>query len=108
MGSIRATATAVLALGVLASMSAVVPMFDQLLRGSKPYLVVTSAIGCVAAVAGVSVLVAESEAALAVMVVSMITLWLIATIHHGMLSGRRQAGSPGLGQTQERPPSVVR
>jgi hypothetical protein len=51
MSSTRATGVAVVALGFAASASAVVPMFDQLIHGSKTYLVITSLIG-LAAVAG--------------------------------------------------------
>jgi hypothetical protein len=78
----RETGIVVLALGFLASATAVVPTFGQLLHGNKPYLGVTSAIGVVATVAGVQMLVAASDAGLAVLMAAMIVLWLIATIHH--------------------------
>jgi hypothetical protein len=45
LGSVRATATAVLALGFVASASAVVPTFDRLIHGNKLYLGATS-LGC--------------------------------------------------------------
>jgi hypothetical protein len=86
MGSARATGVAVLALGFAASASAVVPNFDQLLRGSKMYLVVTSLIGLAAAIAGVQMLITASGAGLTVVMAAMAVLWLIATIHHGLLA----------------------
>jgi len=47
---------------------------------------VTSLIGLVAAIGGVLMLVAESEAALAVVMAGMVVMWLIATIHHSLLA----------------------
>lgn len=82
MSGTRATGIAVLALGFAASANAVVPTFDQLLHGSKTYLVVATFIGLVALVGGVQVLLAGSEAGLGVVMVTMLLLWLIATIHH--------------------------
>lgn len=82
LSSTRALGVAVLALGFLASASAVVPTFDQLLHGNKTYLAATSAIGLAAAVAGVHLLVTASGTSLTVVFVAMVVLWLIATIHH--------------------------
>jgi uncharacterized membrane protein YqgA involved in biofilm formation len=86
MGGTRATGIVVLALGFVASATAVVPSFNQLLHGNKVYLVVTSLIGAVAAVSGVLMLVDQSRTGLAVVIVSMVALWLIATIHHSLLA----------------------
>lgn len=86
LSGLRATGLVILALGFAASAMAVVPGFDQLLHGNKVYLSVTSLIGLVAAVGGVLVLVAESEAALAVVMAAMVVMWLMATIHHGQLA----------------------
>ena len=86
LSGLRATGLAILALGFAASAMAVVPSFDQLLHGNKFYLGVTSLIGLAAAIAGVLMLVAESDAGLAVVVVAMVVMWLIATIHHSLLA----------------------
>ena len=86
LSGMRATGLVILALGFAASAMAVVPSFDQLLHGNKIYVSVTSLIGLVAAIGGLLMLVAESEAGLAVVMASMIVLWLIATIHHSLLA----------------------
>lgn len=86
MGGIRATGIVILALGFAASATAVVPSFDQLLHGNKIYIAVTSLIGLIALIGGVLMLVAESDAALAVVMAAIVVLWLIATIHHGLLA----------------------
>jgi hypothetical protein len=86
MEEIRVTGLAVLGLGFAASASAVVPGFDELLRGSKPYVVGTSLLGVVAFAAGVVMLARESGAALGLVMASMVLLWLIATIHHTVLA----------------------
>ena len=86
MSSTRATGVAVLALGFVASASAVVPTFGQLLRGSKTYLVITSLIGLAALAAGVQMLITGSGAGLTVVMAAMAVLWLIATIHHSLLA----------------------
>ncbi|HSB86799.1 MAG TPA: hypothetical protein VLD86_10835 [Ilumatobacteraceae bacterium] len=82
----RATGAVVLVLGFLASASAVVPTFDRLIHGSKSYLMVTSAIGVVAAVAGILVMIRSSEIGLGVVIASMVVLWSIATTHHVLMA----------------------
>jgi hypothetical protein len=86
MSSARATGVAVLALGFAASASAVVPAFDQLIHGNKTYLVITSLIGLAATAAGVQMLITASGIGLTVVMAAMAVLWLIATIHHSLLS----------------------
>ena len=86
LSGMRATGLVILALGFAASATAVVPGFDQLLHGNKIYLSVTSLLGVVAAIGGVLMLVAESEAALGVVMAAMVVMWLIATIHHSLLA----------------------
>jgi hypothetical protein len=96
-----ATGVAVLALGFIASAVAVVPGFDQLLHGSRVYLVVTSALGLVALAGGVAALVASSELGLGLLVVATGVLWLIATIHHGVLaSAARDTSEPGVARAR--------
>lgn len=100
MSGVRTTGAVILVLGFAASATAVVPTFDQLLRGNKVYLVVTSLLGLVALVAGVLMLVEASETALAVVMFAMVAMWLIATTHHSLLA---QTTSPkpaqGAGET---------
>ena len=86
MTDVRATGAVILALGFAASATAVVPTFGELLHGNKVYLAVTSLLGLVALVAGVVMLVGSSQTALAVVMVAMVTMWLIATIHHSLLA----------------------
>jgi hypothetical protein len=86
----RATGIVVLALGFVASAIAVVPSFARLLHGSRIYLGVTSALGALAAAAGVWLLVARDEGALGVLIAAMVLLWGIATVHHTLLSRRTQ------------------
>jgi hypothetical protein len=86
LSGLRATGLVILVLGFAASATAVVPGFDQLVHGNKAYVGVTSLIGLVAAIGGVLMLVAESEAALGVVMVGMVVMWLIATIHHSLLA----------------------
>ena len=82
----RATGVVVLGLGFAASASAVVPGFEDLIRGNKLYLAVTSMVGLVAFGAGLQMLFGASEAALGLLVAAMVVLWLIATIHHLLLA----------------------
>ena len=64
LGSVRATGTVILALGFVASASAVVPWFGQLMHGNKAYVTLTSIIGLVAFVGGLQMLIAASETGL--------------------------------------------
>jgi hypothetical protein len=86
MSGTRVTGVVVLALGFAASATAVVPGFDDLMRGNKVYLAVTSLIGLVAFIAGVVMLLGADEAALGLVMGAMAVLWAIATIHHGLLA----------------------
>ena len=86
MSGVRATGAFILALGFAASATAVVPTFGQLLRGSRAYLAVTSILGLLALIAGVVMLVSSNETAMGVVMVTMVAMWLIATIHHSLLA----------------------
>ena len=97
MNEMRATGIVILALGFAASATAVVPSFGQLLHGNKIYMTVTSLIGLIAFVGGVLMLVAESDAGLAVVMAAMVVLWLIATIHHSLLA--KTASPPPVAKT---------
>jgi hypothetical protein len=80
----------VLALGVLASMSAVVPGFAALIAGSRLYLVLASLGGLVALACGVLTVAQATEQTLAIFVIATIGLWAAATVRHTML--RRPTG----------------
>ncbi|MGH3507636.1 MAG: hypothetical protein ACRDO2_10580 [Nocardioidaceae bacterium] len=89
MSDTRVTGAVILGLGFAASAVAVVPGFEELLRGSKSYLAVTSVLGLVALVGGVWMLWSSSGAGLAVMMATMVVLWAISTTHHWMLATSR-------------------
>ena len=72
--------------GFLASATAVVPSFVQLLHGNRAYLATTSLIGVVAFIAGVQMLYTASKTGLAVVMAAMVLLWVIATTHHSLLA----------------------
>ncbi|MGD9704540.1 MAG: hypothetical protein AB7Q42_07705 [Acidimicrobiia bacterium] len=91
--SARAAGFVVLALGFVASATAVVPTFLELLHGNRLYLALTSTLGLVALIAAVTALLAESGVALGVVVGVMVLLWVIATIHHTMLDASRQTAA---------------
>ena len=80
--AIRVMTGSVLALGFAASATAVVPAFDQLMRGSRTYLWVASTLGLLALVTGLWALFAADEAMLAALVVVTVALWVIATVRH--------------------------
>lgn len=83
----RVAGLVILALGFVASAVAVVPNFDQLLHGSKLYLVATSILGLGALIAGMVMLVSSSGTALTVVMGVLVVLWVIATVHHAKLVG---------------------
>lgn len=81
-----AVAVVVLALGVLASASAVVPGFAALLAGSKAYLAGASLVGLVAFVSGVLTVANATGETLAILVAATIVLWAVATVRHAASS----------------------
>ena len=83
---VRVTGLVILALGFVASASAVVPGFERLVHGSRLYLAVTSVLGLGALVAGLVTLWSSSTAALAVLTGVLVLLWGIATTHHVLLA----------------------
>ena len=95
MSSTRVTGAAILVLGFVASASAVVPGFEQLMHGNKAYMAVTSVLGLGALVAGVVMLWSASTAALAVLTGLLVVLWAISTTHHVLLA--RAATCPECG-----------
>ena len=95
LSSGRAVTLAVLATGVAASASAVVPSFVQLLHGSKLYLVATSVIGAVALVAGIIAIVNRNEVMLALLVVATAVLWIISTVRHTRMSAGSRLAAAG-------------
>ncbi len=81
---VRTTGIGVLVLGFVASATAVVPSFVQLLHGNRVYLVGMSIAGAIALFAGVHMLVTASLTSLTIVMTVMMVLWLAATIHHSM------------------------
>jgi len=75
-------AVLVLALGVIASASAVVPGFAALLSGSRPYLALASLGGLVALACGITTVLQATESTLAVLVIATVGLWVAATVRH--------------------------
>ena len=78
-------AVLVLALGFIASASAVVPGFAALLSGSRWYLALASLGGLVALVCGVLTITQATKQTLAILVVATIGLWVAATVRHTMV-----------------------
>ena len=89
MDGTRGTGLVILGLGFVASATAVVPGFDQLLHGNALYLLGTSLLGSIASVAGILMLAAASGTALTVMFCVMVVLWAVATAHHLVLAEHR-------------------
>jgi hypothetical protein len=75
----------ILALGFIASASAVVPGFAALLSGSRAYLALASLGGVVALVCGVLTVAQATEQTLAILVIATIALWAAATFRHSMV-----------------------
>lgn len=86
MTSIRIIGMAILALGFLASASAVVPGFEELIRGNRLYLVITTLMGLAALAGGLWMLVASSETGLSLLMGTLGGLWLVTTVHHSLLA----------------------
>jgi hypothetical protein len=81
-GEVSAVAVAVLALGIAASMSAVVPGFAALLHGSRLYLVTASVLGLVALGAGLWAVFGGEAAALGALIAATVALWTMSTLRH--------------------------
>ena len=82
LGSVSVATAAILVLGMAASVSAVVPAFDDLIHGSKAYLVGASALGTIALVAGVIGLLQANAVALGALALATVALWALATHRH--------------------------
>ena len=106
---VRLVAAIVLAMGFTASASAVVPAFTDLLHSSKTYLAITSALGLLALAAGVIALAAGSSAMLAILVITTLVLWAMATIRHRRTGSRADPALPARPRSSRRPrPSALR
>ena len=92
--TIGSVAIAVLALGVLASASAVVPGFMELLHGSRVYLAVASLLGLAAFASGILTVVNSTEVTLATLVIATVVLWAVATVRHATV---HQGRAPAVG-----------
>lgn len=80
--SIAAVAIGILVLGVVASVSAVVPGFGELLHGSRLYLAATSVLGVLALGGGVYAIATDEPIALAVLILATVVLWVLSTARH--------------------------
>jgi hypothetical protein len=90
LSSTRSVGIVVMVLGLAASVTAVVyGVGAGLLKASKVYLAVTSAVGLAALVAGIAVLVNEDEPMLATLVIATAVLWLMATVRHVLIAQDR-------------------
>ncbi len=82
VADVKPVALLVLLLGVAASMSAVVPGWDELVHDWRLYFGAASLVGLVALIAGVWAIVAGEPAALALMVLMTVVLWAMSTFRH--------------------------
>lgn len=81
----KLVAGAILVLGFVASLTAVVyGVGEGLFRANKVYLGITGLLGLAALVAGVSALLTGNEVALAVLMASTALLWVMSTVRHAM------------------------
>lgn len=94
--SVRTVGLVVMLLGLASSVTAVVyGVGAGLLKASKVYLAVASLFGLGALVAGVLVLVDESEPMLGGLVIATAILWLMSTVRHVLIATNQH--QPGLG-----------
>ncbi len=90
---VRGAAIVLLVLGIAASISAVIPGWDELLAGSRMYFGVASVVGLAALAAGAWAIVANEALGLVAMVVATAALWAMSTARHvGMLQTNRRLG----------------
>ena len=82
LADVKPVALAVLLLGVAASMSAVVPGWDDLVHDWRLYFGAASLVGLVALIAGLWAIVAGEPAALGLMVLMTVVLWAMSTFRH--------------------------
>ncbi len=93
LDSVEAIAVGILVLGIAASVSAVVPGFDELLRGSRTYFAATSVLGVLALGAGVYAIANGETLALAILALATVILWALSTARHaGVLLPRQRLG----------------
>ena len=88
LAGVRALGAVALVLGFVASATAVVPAFDELVHGSKAYVVAMSVIGLVALISGIRLMLDASEVALAVLMGAMVVMWVAATVRHSITPTR--------------------
>jgi hypothetical protein len=89
MSSPTAVGVVVMALGMAASVTAVVyGVGAGLLQAPKIYLAVTSVLGLAALAAGIVAIVDASEPMLAVLAAATVVMWLLSTIRHSGIAGR--------------------
>jgi hypothetical protein len=96
ISSARGTAAAVLVLGMVGGcgMSAVAEQYQG--TRARAYTSFASVLGATALVAGVIALITASTAALAILVVATLTLWLVATVRHVFSPAAGSGGGRGM------------
>jgi hypothetical protein len=82
LADVQPVALLVLVLGVAASVSAVVPGWDELVHDWRLYFGAASVVGLVAFIAGLWAVVAGEPAALGLMVLATVLLWAMSTYRH--------------------------
>ena len=82
LADVKPVALLVLLLGVAASVSAVVPGWDELVHDWRLYFGAASVVGLVALIAGLWAIVAGEPAALGLMVLLTVVLWAMSTFRH--------------------------
>ena len=83
LDTVAAVSLAILGLGIVASASAVVPGWDDLMaRGSRLYVAGASAIGGLAFGAGLWAIVSHDTVGAAILVVATVALWAMSTARH--------------------------
>jgi hypothetical protein len=87
---IAAITVGVLVLGLPPSAAAVVPGFGALIRGSRSYLLISSALGFAAFAAALLTLANRTEETLVALIALTVVLWAGATMRHsGVLTEHR-------------------
>jgi hypothetical protein len=80
--TVEAIAAGILVLGVAASISAVVPGFNDLVHGSRTYLAGASVLGIVALGGGLYAIATGESIALAILTIATAILWAVSTGRH--------------------------
>jgi hypothetical protein len=91
---VSAVAIVILVLGVAASLSAVVPGWDELVSGPRLYFGTASVLGLIALVGGLVAVVTNDARALGLLILGTVVLWAISTARHLGVHRREQRLHP--------------